>query len=334
MEFYGEPPNELYSLLMGDNRWTIFGEGPIESDTGDQFQNFLLLNQVPVASRVYLHSDGGSLVGGMDLGRVLRGHRLQTFVGRKGERSKYFIESIDGHCMSAAAIAFLGGEFRYVGEKNQFGVHRFTIEDRGAVAVNSAQILSASVIEYIKSMEVSTELFSLASEIDASDILIIPEETLARLNVVTSSVKPPKWSIEAVSDGLYLRGEQETVFGYNKFIVAFPPDDRPFFQFVVGLGVNVNDALNMQSDRMVIDQEYIEMHDLRIDRFDNEGYLNAIYAADDRILDKLLTAKRVGICFQWSPEGAVFLGFNNMPFEEGAEKFKGLLAMHRGKRGQ
>ncbi|MDB5600974.1 MAG: periplasmic protein-like protein, partial [Xanthobacteraceae bacterium] len=281
----------------------------------------------------YLHTDGGSLIGGMDLGRVLRDHGLQTFVGRKGQRNEHFTESVAGHCMSAAAIAFLGGEFRFVGEKNKFGVHRFTVGDEGTVAVNNAQILSASVIEYIKSMEVSTELFSLASEVDASDILVIPEETLLRLNIVNNGIKPPKWSIEALPDGLYLRGEQETVFGYNKFIVAFPPDDRPFFHFVVGLGKNANDAINMPTDRMVLDREYVEMYDLRIERFNNEGYVNAIYAAEDRLLDQLVTAKRVGICFQWSSEGAVFLGFDNMPFEEGAEKLKGLLAMYRGKQG-
>jgi len=55
-----------------------------------------------------------SLIGGMNLGRVIRAHGLITHVGQKGPMADGFQHTVEGHCMSAAALASLGGEFRYV----------------------------------------------------------------------------------------------------------------------------------------------------------------------------------------------------------------------------
>ena len=41
------------------------------------------------------------------------------------------------------------------------------------------------------------ELFVLASETPPNDILVLPEETLLRLNVVNNGRKKPKWTIES-----------------------------------------------------------------------------------------------------------------------------------------
>jgi hypothetical protein len=92
--------------------------------------------------------------------------------------------------MSAAALAFLGGEFRFVGATSKYGVHRFTLGQPSARGIEDAQVLSASVVEYIRSMDVDTELFSIASDCPADDILELPPGTMKRLNVVNNGIKP------------------------------------------------------------------------------------------------------------------------------------------------
>ena len=57
-----------------------------------------------------------------------------------------------------------------------------------------------------------------------------PEETyepslheLQKLNVVTNGFNTPKWTVESNNGILYLKGERDTVYGINKFIMFCPP---------------------------------------------------------------------------------------------------------------
>jgi hypothetical protein len=328
MEFYGDPPG-LLGMMMADIGWRIFGEGEIELDSGEKLQRFLAENNVPLCSRLSLHSGGGSLIGGMNLGRVIRDHRLHVMVGRRGRRTEYYTETEPGYCMSAAALAFLGGEFRWVGEKNQFGVHRFTLGEYGEKAFNTAQTLSATIIEYIRSMDVNTELFTIASEVDASDILALPESTLQRLNVVNNGITAVKWSIESLDEALYLRGSQDTMFGSNKFLIVFPPNRNPYIHIIFTGGANADSVMQMPTDRLEIDGEYFDMEELRIDRTNSDGMINAMYKIDESMMNRLARATKVGMLFQWTSEAPIFFGFSAMPFEDGAKKLQGLLGLYR-----
>src|SRR4051812_37253308 len=170
MDFFGAPPPRYSQLLMGDIGWNLFGDGQIDGQSSTRLSDFLTENKVPSHSSLTLHSGGGSLEGGMALGRVIREHGLHTYIGQKGNWEPFgYWKTLPGHCMSAAALAFLGGEFRFVGEGNQFGVHRFTLGPNEIDREGRAQVQSAAVIEYIRSMDVNTELFTLASETPADD---------------------------------------------------------------------------------------------------------------------------------------------------------------------
>lgn len=177
MDFEGVPP-DLGTLLRGGWAWKLFATGEINVSTGEEFQNFIMQNNVPHGSQLFLNSNGGSLVGGIALGRVIRQSGLITHVGKRGIFENGIQDWEPGDCMSACAVAFLGGEYRFVMEGSRFGVHRFAFERSEQRDFESAQKISASVIEYLREMEVDIELFSLASETPANDILILPSETL------------------------------------------------------------------------------------------------------------------------------------------------------------
>jgi hypothetical protein len=230
MDFEASPP-DMATLLRGGSTWDIFATGEVGLRDGEKLEQLLAEKSIPDGSELHINSGGGSLVGGMDLGRVIRSHALTTHVGKKGSQKDGFQFAEPGYCMSAAALAFLGGEFRFIGNGSRYGVHRFTLGEQTLESVDRAQVLAASVVDYIRSMGVDTELFTLASECPADDILELPPDTMKRLNVVNNGVKSTKWTIESIEEGLYLKGEPS-----GQCLIYFGADVRRFREVFGGMG--------------------------------------------------------------------------------------------------
>src|SRR3546814_20218696 len=66
----------------------IVAEGDIVHATPDRFQRFLTAADIPRGARyeVYLHSPGGNLMAGIELGTIIRDHGFRTRVARWDER--------------------------------------------------------------------------------------------------------------------------------------------------------------------------------------------------------------------------------------------------------
>jgi hypothetical protein len=327
MEFEATPP-DFVTLVKGGSSWDIFATGEVNLRDGEKLEQLLAEKSIPDGSELHVHSGGGSLVGGLNLGRVIRSHGLIAHVATKGKLKNGIQFTDPGHCMSAAALAFLGGEFRFVSENSKYGVHRFTLGEQSSRGVDDAQMLSASVVEYIRSMDVDTELFSISSEIPADDILELPAGTLKRLNVVNNGIKPAKWTIESIEGGIYLKGERGTIYGMQKFLLNFPARDRMFIYIIFDGGPSSDDIMKMGTDRLSIDGHLISLHDLRIQRFSNYNEINLMYHVTSEILFKLRDAKRIGYLLQHVPEAPMFVGFDDFPFEDGAKKLSGLLDVY------
>ena len=329
--FFEVLPPDMVTKLRGGWGWDIYATGEVELHDGETLES--LLADTPSASELFIDSSGGSLVGGMNLGRVIRAHGLITNVGKKGSREGGFQRTLEGECMSAAALAFLGGEFRYVSDKSKYGVHRFALNDTSPRAADQAQVLAASVIEYIRSMDVDIELFSLASDCPSDDILEVPPETMQRLNVVNNGVKAAKWTIESYDSMLYLKGERDTIYGIQKFMLVFPSKGNMFLHMIFDGGRDAESFLLMETDELSIDQESIALHELRVSRFIANGLINAEYAITPDILGKLRAAKSIGYHLRHSTEAPMFVGFDGLPFKEGAAKLAGLIDVFFRERG-
>ena len=118
IRFEAYPPHPFYETLMGEHAWQIFASGEIDASAGERLKSLITAKNIPLASRLYLNSPGGNLIGGIELGRTIRKHLLQTQVGQKDNGStrspaQLTIPTLPGECYSACALAFLGGEFRY-----------------------------------------------------------------------------------------------------------------------------------------------------------------------------------------------------------------------------
>jgi hypothetical protein len=159
-------------------RRLIAASGMITSDTSRQFLAFMRDNPVPDAT-VVLESDGGSVLGALELGRSVRGLGLATTVGRVVERrprtgAKYGELNSRVDCQSMCTFVLLAGVKRSVPPDAQVLVHQIWLGDRreDAVAANySAEDLVVvqrdigSIVQYTVEMGGDIELVQLSLKV-------------------------------------------------------------------------------------------------------------------------------------------------------------------------
>src|SRR5215218_4947400 len=74
MQFTLQPPHQPIQIF--GNAWKIFGDGEIDQTSAARLVEVIKKNNIPPNSTIYLNSPGGSLFGGMELGRAIRKHGL------------------------------------------------------------------------------------------------------------------------------------------------------------------------------------------------------------------------------------------------------------------
>src|SRR5215510_2285369 len=100
--------------IYGEGTVVIKMDGEIVKGSTEAFRQFLRENQYPAGTTVYLHSTGGDLGEGLDLGKLIRERKFNTAIGTT--RSKTFgmdwsegEAPASGACLSACTFTFLGG---------------------------------------------------------------------------------------------------------------------------------------------------------------------------------------------------------------------------------
>lgn len=325
MHFTLEPP-EAASWLFG-TAWTIYADGEIDDDSGAELQLLIDYNDVPARSRIVLNSRGGSLFGGLELGRTIRRSGLYTSVGQVQPGG---IES--GICLSACAFAFLGGEYRWLSANDIYGIHRF-YDVTGRHDNDQAQIISGAIIRFLVEMEIDPELFSEMVRAGQDEILTLPMERLQNLNVFDNGQKQTKWTIESAAEGLYLKGERETSSGLNKIIIiCHPPTKQMALYIIVDPNGRAREVVELmpKAHSLIVDGDFIPIGD----RLNSPpslviGLVNAFYTIDDSVISALERAHFLGIAFQYTYDSPIFLGFDGMEFSNGIEKLRGLRASCR-----
>jgi hypothetical protein len=334
MQFVAYPPTPQLEKLMGDHAWRIFATGKIDAASDKRLASLIADKHIPLDSELYLHSPGGALEGGLALGHVIREHELRTFIGQFDPTSKYVVGSKPGYCYSACAMAFLGGEYRYWTNGSMYGVHRFFWNKHSDSDADLAQIMSAAVVEYIRSMGVDTKIFTLASQAGSSEVITPSHETLLALNVVNDGRKPVKWTIESFAQGsaqgIYLKGEQETANGIDKFMVMCSSPMGLYALYHAGM--NADEVMTWPVNWLFLDHERVRMdRQLKSKTMNKRGQINLLYYLNSDLLAAIAKAKSVGVGLQPTTGAAVFSGFDFMPFEGGAAKLPGFLsACNRG----
>lgn len=215
---------DFYKMLNQDSAWNVVLSGEI--DKGAPARVAQALQQVGNdGADVYLDSPGGNLFAGMQIGRILRKVGANTHIGNLVADNEHQFggrpvpKPVPGGCYSACALAFLGGQYRFVMEGAEYGVHRFSSAVGSADGdLDAAQVVSAAIGTYIREMDVDPGLFDLMATQSKEGIRVLTRAELTSLNVANNGRKRPEWSIEAIRGAQYLRGVQDTVYGKGKAV--------------------------------------------------------------------------------------------------------------------
>jgi hypothetical protein len=156
----------------------VFAVGTVEPTSASELRAFLEQHSVPAGSLIDLSSPGGSLAGGVDLGRTIRSAGLRTSIGMRGTSSEQM-------CASACAYAFLGGVSRIVHPNSSFGIHKFYGKIQSPDAVETTQEIVAALLGYVSSMGVSSELIEIASSTASNDMTWLDASQRMNLRVTT-----------------------------------------------------------------------------------------------------------------------------------------------------
>lgn len=169
----------------------VYAEGVIEPDTPDRFISLVQSENLQPGTTVVFNSPGGSLAGGIELGRLIRARRLHTAV--------FAAENHEGSppvCASACTYAFLGGAHRTASSDALIGLHQFSSRTAGQQAFEDAQTIMASLAGYVREMGGSPQIIEIASRIRPQEIQWISASRLIDLRITTSMGTrfAPVWS--------------------------------------------------------------------------------------------------------------------------------------------
>jgi hypothetical protein len=203
--------------------------------------------------------------------------------------------------------------FRWLDDKSVYGVHRFY--GSSSFDADVAQVTSSAVVQYIREMGVDPDLFDEMTKAGREEINILSPPRLVALGAVNNGFARARWSIESGGDFVYLKGERNTQYGFNKFMVVC--SNSALWLYVLfdpqGRG---NEVLMMGSQSLFIDEKAIPIAQLRTQPQRLEkGWVHAEYRLTPELVQRLRTAKTVGIAFQFAPDAPMFLGFQGMELE-------------------
>ena len=199
----------------------IQADGTITDDTPQQLRQFLADNNVPPKSWVYFTSRGGSVDGGLEIGRIIRQHRLNTTLQAHDRISASTIEAFKqqriwdvldmpehaktadlsfpdnarwpSYCISACTLAFLGGVERFVGTFGIFAVHQFKFRcdenstDKVCIdpseSVSESQKLSAKIAQYLEEMGIPQSFLHDMVLANPSNLNILRDKELEKYQI-------------------------------------------------------------------------------------------------------------------------------------------------------
>lgn len=213
VEFIVHPRSSIEIITGSPIHIDMIGE--IDASAPMQLENIISRLDFNYIS-VYMDSPGGSLLDGIEIGKILREFRADTKIGRSPKSSD---QQKTYRCYSACALAFLGGKFRYFNPNSYYGVHLASIKNPSKDDLLIGQVLTAIVGQYIRDMGVDGKLLNLITSARPDQIYILSKNEQLELRVVNDGRDSSFWSIEAFDGGSYIEGIQETVFGTGKFRV-------------------------------------------------------------------------------------------------------------------
>lgn len=322
MTITGDPPSAAIQFFAGTG-WHIYLDGEIDPEADKRFAEFLGTNDPGPYSTVVLNSPGGNPIAAMKIGRMIRQRGFSVDVGKRSASEGAAREYGNGQCFSACSLAYLGGRFRWMSESARYGVHRFWFTEPSKDSVDIAQILSAAISTYVHEMGVSPK-FNEAFVSAGKDEMTEPSRAeLAAMRVTNNGFEQTKWTVESQGGFNYIKGERDTVYGVNKFIMGCPAPRSFFLHMIMDPQGRQEEVMGMRAHTLVIDDANYPLKPVR--REIKNEWFNGSYELTLAQVRSIGRAASVGVMLQHSRQAPMFLGFNHMEVGEGAGRLRSFL---------
>jgi hypothetical protein len=214
---------EIPDPVTGLAAYRVFATGDIVAGDTDRIVAAIEEAGAEEGDRIeiYLHSPGGAVGEGINLGRVF--HALGA-ITNVGQRAKLPTRIRDGICASACVFSYLGGSYRLLADGSELGVHQFYFTDTRKLTATRAtsvtQEMAAEIVEFIEENGADTSFFRIMTSTRSDDILFVPHATLAEMRVVTGPVRGEEWTFENAGGLANLRIWQDSLSGENKLVLG------------------------------------------------------------------------------------------------------------------
>lgn len=243
---------------MTTSSW-IAATGEIGPETPARFRSFLETEQY-APGQIVLHSPGGNLAAGLELGHLIREAELTTHIGRTVREISSSRSSCDtwwdmvesGICASSCAYSFLGGRERFVDspyystEASLLGFHQFygnaergsdmlTAEEAAEIETSTlsiAQALTGQIVLYAIEMGVDPRVVAFASATPSDNLYYPTPAELEELAIASGDGLEP-WFIEPYGAGLVTAAKPRRSTSMLEQITAFCRKDLGEALFLV-----------------------------------------------------------------------------------------------------
>ncbi len=218
-----DPQKVFAEKLTGGGLVNIYASGEIVDGTADEFVDFVRKNNIG-AAMVHLNSAGGSLYGGIKLGRAIRTMEFSTTVGIY--QSEYNSDANKSSiCSSACAYAFAGGTSRYISEHTgSLGIHQFYSKNGAGTSGEATQRVSGLIVAYLDEMGIDAKAFTLSTIADRNGMIWLTPDIALALRFANNGSAAPTAEIRLLEMKPYLRIEQ--VHSHSTARVLFFCEDR------------------------------------------------------------------------------------------------------------
>jgi len=183
--------------------------GTIELNDDEKLHQYLSHLTPKKHTAIYLDSNGGSLYGGMKLGRYFKDHQIKTVI--QGYKS----------CASACALAFLGGR-DYHGNKwmsstttSRLGFHAFSYANNKYENMDSTQKTVSDILRYGKDVGANMDIFIKLFATSSSDMYWFSTKETLDFNIKIWDIENNQFLKENSSQKIEYQ-EQETKISFIK----------------------------------------------------------------------------------------------------------------------
>jgi hypothetical protein len=237
-----DPPPMTFFVATGEANacgsgcegW-IAADGKIDLNAAQRLHKLLAKlgrRKVPI----FLHSGGGSVLGAIELGRLIRSRNIEVSVARTipaecsrdqlADKScellkrsgKDVVSELDSNgamCNSACVLALSGGAVRSVPPLVRLGVHAIGIdlgktEIRGAAIAAATRAANSRIVEFLRDMGINKALFDTSNSVPHESTRFLQRDELVRFGIDTREFGETDWRFVekpnvAIAKGFFVR---------------------------------------------------------------------------------------------------------------------------------